>query len=256
MNYTFQLGVALDRLPELLDGALAHAAARLPGLLGRGADRRVRRHRQDLRRPGARGLSPALCHLLHQHAGAAADLLLLFRPARGRHPAVARSCACCSASRSTPAPISPRSCAPASSRCAAPSSRPRRRWASRLAQQVRWVILPHVAKTIYPALANFFIILVLGTSMAAVFGVDELTGTAINISTENYRWIEMFTVVAAHLHRAHLHREPARWPRSGAGAFASRPRCSDAGAPGRGDPALLQLLHDPVPAAGAWARRC
>jgi polar amino acid transport system permease protein len=66
-----------------------------------------------------------------------------------------------------------------------------------LAQQVRFVILPHVAKTIYPALANFFIILVLGTSMAAVFGVDELTGTAINISTENYRWIEMFTVVAA-----------------------------------------------------------
>ena len=64
-------------------------------------------------------------------------------------------------------------------------------------QQVRFVILPHVAKTIYPALANFFIILVLGTSMAAVFGVDELTGTAINISTENYRWIEMFTVVAA-----------------------------------------------------------
>ena len=64
-------------------------------------------------------------------------------------------------------------------------------------QQVRYVILPHVAKTIYPALANFFIILVLGTSMAAVFGVDELTGTAINISTENYRWIEMFTVAAA-----------------------------------------------------------
>ena len=62
-----------------------------------------------------------------------------------------------------------------------------------LPQQVRFVILPHVAKTIYPALANFFIILVLGTSMAAVFGVDELTGTAINISTENYRWIEMFT---------------------------------------------------------------
>ena len=66
-----------------------------------------------------------------------------------------------------------------------------------LPQQVRYVVLPHIAKTIYPALANFFIILVLGTSMAAVFGVDELTGTAINISTENYRWIEMFTVVAA-----------------------------------------------------------
>ena len=36
----------------------------------------------------------------------------------------------------------------------------------------------------------------MGTSVGAVVGVDELTGTAINISTENYRWIEMFIVVA------------------------------------------------------------
>jgi polar amino acid transport system permease protein len=66
-----------------------------------------------------------------------------------------------------------------------------------LVQQIRFVIVPHIAKTIYPALANFFIvILVMGTSVGAVVGVDELTGTAINISTENYRWIEMFIVVA------------------------------------------------------------
>ncbi len=66
-----------------------------------------------------------------------------------------------------------------------------------LLQQIRFVIVPHIAKTIYPALANFFIvILVMGTSIGAVVGVDELTGTAINISTENYRWIEMFVVVA------------------------------------------------------------
>jgi len=64
-------------------------------------------------------------------------------------------------------------------------------------QQIRFVIVPHIAKTIYPALANFFVvILVMGTSVGAVIGVDELTGTAINISTENYRWIEMFVVVA------------------------------------------------------------
>ena len=66
-----------------------------------------------------------------------------------------------------------------------------------LVQQIRFVIVPHIAKTIYPALANFFIvILVMGTSVGAVVGVDELTGMAINISTENYRWIEMFVVVA------------------------------------------------------------
>ncbi|MDJ0950438.1 MAG: amino acid ABC transporter permease [Alphaproteobacteria bacterium] len=64
-------------------------------------------------------------------------------------------------------------------------------------QQIRYVVVPHIAKTIYPALANFFIvILVMGTSIGAIIGVDELTGQAINISTENYRWIEMFVVVA------------------------------------------------------------
>lgn len=64
-------------------------------------------------------------------------------------------------------------------------------------QQIRFVIVPHITKTIYPALANFFVvILVMGTSVGAVVGVNELTGQAINISTENYRWIEMFVVVA------------------------------------------------------------
>jgi polar amino acid transport system permease protein len=64
-------------------------------------------------------------------------------------------------------------------------------------QQIRHVIVPHIAKTIYPALANIFIvILVMGTSIGAVVGVDELTGQAINLSTENYRWLEMFTVAA------------------------------------------------------------
>ena len=55
-------------------------------------------------------------------------------------------------------------------------------------QSVRYVILPHIAKTLFAPLANFFVwILVLGSSMAAVFGVEELTGRAINISTENLR---------------------------------------------------------------------
>lgn len=65
------------------------------------------------------------------------------------------------------------------------------------AQTVRLVILPHVAKTIYAPLSNFFIWQVLGSSLAAVFGVEELTGRAINISTENLRSIETFSVVAA-----------------------------------------------------------
>lgn len=64
-------------------------------------------------------------------------------------------------------------------------------------QQVRHVVAPHILKTIYPALANFFIvILVMGTSVGALVGVDELTGTAINLATMNYRWLEYFTIVA------------------------------------------------------------
>ena len=66
-----------------------------------------------------------------------------------------------------------------------------------LVQQVRYIIVPHIAKSIYPALANFFIVvLVMGTSIGALIGVDELTGQAINLSTVNYRWLEYFTVVA------------------------------------------------------------
>lgn len=63
-------------------------------------------------------------------------------------------------------------------------------------QILRYVMLPHIAKTIYAPLSNFFIWLVLGSSLAALFGVEELTGRAINISTANLRSIETFTVVA------------------------------------------------------------
>ncbi|MCE0503971.1 amino acid ABC transporter permease [Roseivivax sp. GX 12232] len=64
-------------------------------------------------------------------------------------------------------------------------------------QKIRYIVVPHIAKSIYPALANFFIvILVMGTSVGAVIGVDELTGQAINLSTVNYRWLEYFTVIA------------------------------------------------------------
>lgn len=66
-----------------------------------------------------------------------------------------------------------------------------------LVQQIRYIIVPHIAKSVYPALANFFIVvLVMGTSVGALIGLDELTGQAINLSTVNYRWLEYFSVVA------------------------------------------------------------
>lgn len=63
-------------------------------------------------------------------------------------------------------------------------------------QSLRYVILPHIAKTLFAPLANFFVWIVLGSSMAALFGVEELTGRAINISTENLRTIETFILTA------------------------------------------------------------
>ena len=43
-------------------------------------------------------------------------------------------------------------------------------------QQVRYVILPHVVRVLFPPLSNHYILMTLGTSMAAIFGVEELTG--------------------------------------------------------------------------------
>jgi len=63
-------------------------------------------------------------------------------------------------------------------------------------QQIRYVILPHVAQVLFPPLSNHFIIMTLGTSMAAVFGVEELTGQALNINALTFRSIEVFSVTA------------------------------------------------------------
>lgn len=63
-------------------------------------------------------------------------------------------------------------------------------------QSVWYVIVPHIVKTVYPALANYFIVLTLSTSMAMILGANELLGTAFNLASENYRHLEAFTVAA------------------------------------------------------------
>jgi polar amino acid transport system permease protein len=63
-------------------------------------------------------------------------------------------------------------------------------------QQIRYVILPHVARVLFPPLSNQYILMTLGTSMAAIFGVEELTGRALNINAQTFRSIEVFTVTA------------------------------------------------------------
>lgn len=64
-------------------------------------------------------------------------------------------------------------------------------------QTVRHVIAPHVMKTVYPAMANFFIFLMLGTSMASLVGVNELTGRAVEVVSRSFRSVEVFSLVAA-----------------------------------------------------------
>lgn len=63
-------------------------------------------------------------------------------------------------------------------------------------QTLRHVILPHLFRITMPALTNQYILMTLGTSMAAIFGVEELTGRAFNINSTTFRSIEIFTTVA------------------------------------------------------------
>ncbi len=63
-------------------------------------------------------------------------------------------------------------------------------------QSVRYVILPHIMRVLFPPLSNHYILMTLGTSMAAIFGVEELTGRAFNVNAETFRSIEVFTLTA------------------------------------------------------------
>ena len=63
-------------------------------------------------------------------------------------------------------------------------------------QTVRYVILPHIIKVLFPPLSNHYILMTLGTSMAAIFGLEELTGRAFNVNAETFRSIEIFSMTA------------------------------------------------------------
>jgi polar amino acid transport system permease protein len=65
-----------------------------------------------------------------------------------------------------------------------------------LFQTVWYVILPHIAKVLYPPLANQFIIQVMTTSIAAIFAVEELTGRAYNVNSLTFRALEVFSITA------------------------------------------------------------
>ncbi|MEZ5858765.1 MAG: ABC transporter permease subunit [Geminicoccaceae bacterium] len=195
MTYTFQWGEALKHLPYLLEGAWLSLALAFLGFWGGALICPLRCRRQGLWRPA--GLSDRRYHVVFfTNTPALVQIFFLFYALPEVGILLAPFTAVLIGLSSIPAPISPRSSGPASSRSGRPRSRRPRCWACRSAQIVRYVIVPHIAKTLFAPLSSFYIWLVLGTSMASIFGVEELTGRAINISTTNFRTIEVFSVTA------------------------------------------------------------
>lgn len=62
-------------------------------------------------------------------------------------------------------------------------------------QMVRLVILPHIARTLFAPLSNHYIVMVLGSSVAAIFGVNELTGSGLSAVATTFRAPEIFSLV-------------------------------------------------------------
>lgn len=63
-------------------------------------------------------------------------------------------------------------------------------------QRIRYVIVPHIAKVLYAPISNMYIVFILGSALAAIFGVEELTGTAFNIAANTFRSIEIYSIAA------------------------------------------------------------
>lgn len=63
-------------------------------------------------------------------------------------------------------------------------------------QLLRYVIVPHMLRVLYPAISNKFILMVLGTAVAGVFGVEDLMGRTINANAESFRSVELLSITA------------------------------------------------------------
>ncbi len=63
-------------------------------------------------------------------------------------------------------------------------------------QVVRYVVVPHVVKVLFPPLSSHYIVMTLGTSMGALVGLEELTGRAFNVESRTFRSLEVFSLVA------------------------------------------------------------
>ena len=63
-------------------------------------------------------------------------------------------------------------------------------------QILGYVVLPQVCRAVYPALSNQYILVTMTTSIASIFGIEELTGRAYNVNAETFRSFEIFSLAA------------------------------------------------------------
>ncbi len=63
-------------------------------------------------------------------------------------------------------------------------------------QTLRFVVLPQLCRAVYPALSNQYILVTMTTSIAAIFGIEELTGRAYNVNAQTFRSFEIFSLAA------------------------------------------------------------
>jgi len=61
-------------------------------------------------------------------------------------------------------------------------------------QMFRYVIFPQVIRIVYPPMGNQFIAIVIGSSLAAVIGVQEVANWMFSVGNDTFRYMESFLV--------------------------------------------------------------
>lgn len=64
-------------------------------------------------------------------------------------------------------------------------------------QTLRFVILPPALEKVYTPVVSQCVLLMLSTSLVSAIGVEDLTGTAMIASSETFRTMEVYLVIAA-----------------------------------------------------------
>ncbi len=95
----------------------------------------------------------------------------------------------------------PRSCVRASKQCRRVRSRPDIRSDSRTCRSIRHIVFFPALRTVYPALASQFVLLMLGSSIVSAISVEELTGIINTLQSTTFRAFEFYFVATADLSR-------------------------------------------------------